>query len=216
MNESLNRMNASLQRLIQEAQSSLNSRYHQPAASLKKSQSCPTFSSQLQQKKRYLHSQWKLTIAMKQFLETVNNSNTFEDTTTIHHYHHHHHHHHYYHTSSTNNNNNLSSLSLSSFIKYAVNTVTDLIPQQNNNNNNNTLFPTINATIQSKPIKHRMMFLCTIVISQKFTNLLWSKRSRLLSNHWRQNRPHLYHKWMHKSKLFFYVIHLVNKPICCT
>lgn len=239
MNDSLNRMNEALLKLIQEAQSSLNTRYLQPP--LKKSQSCPTFNSeesQLLQKKRYLHSQWKLTIAMKQFIETVHNNKytpvqpeTVANTTI-----HHHHHHHYYHKQPTSIPEEIEeeeeedkeeeeakvveeeklpanttikhkplskAMSLSSFFKYAVNTVNELIPQQAKE------VPV--KVIESKTIKHRMMFLCTIVISQKFNfkRTIWITRSRILLNHWKQ-RQNLYTMWITKSKLFFYVIQFVN------
>lgn len=126
-NDSLNRMNQSLQNLIKEAESSLNTRLstfdalvdHSSTTSsrLRKTKSCPKLDKQLQQKKRYLYSQWKLAITMKQFIETVqittkekkleskiantiienNNTTIHHHHHHIHHIHHHHHHHHHYH-----------------------------------------------------------------------------------------------------------------------
>ncbi|KAL7323745.1 hypothetical protein PS15p_210358 [Mucor circinelloides] len=111
-NDSLNRMNQALQRLIREAEISLNTRLSsfdapvvdQPPTSLRKSKSCPRLDKRLQQKKRYLYSQWKLATTMKQFIETVQNTtkekkheSSIKENAVIHHHHHHIHHHYYHH-----------------------------------------------------------------------------------------------------------------------
>jgi hypothetical protein len=140
-NDSLTRMNQSLEKLIGEAETSLNTRLSL-IPPLKRTRSCPKFTAKLysdsslrrksnsaisvgpdhdndneekerqiqlqQQKKRYFHSQWKLAIAMKQFVQTVQNTTNqikTEDITqsssssvqVVHHIHHHYHHHHVYH-----------------------------------------------------------------------------------------------------------------------
>ncbi|KAI8638682.1 hypothetical protein BD408DRAFT_446593 [Parasitella parasitica] len=120
-NDSLNRMNQSLQNLILEAELSLNASSptsdkhadHESftTCSLRKSESCPTLDNiQLQQKKRYLFSQWSLVITMRQLIDTVQTTskekkleseNIETHNTAIQHQHHHHihhqHHHHHYH-----------------------------------------------------------------------------------------------------------------------
>ncbi|KAI9361829.1 hypothetical protein BD770DRAFT_408313 [Pilaira anomala] len=100
-NDSLNRMNQSLEKLIQEAETSLNTHLTLDTNSytLKRSSSCPRFTTTIlpqtrrksdfdissmqqdfidkqgqiqlqQQQRRYLHSQWKLAMAMKQLIQT--------------------------------------------------------------------------------------------------------------------------------------------------
>ncbi|CAO3655760.1 unnamed protein product [Mucor fragilis] len=117
-NDSLNRMNQSLRHLITEAEISLNTRlssFDAPAVdhspkSLRKTKSCPRLDKQLQQKKRYLYSQWKLATTMKQFIETVQNTTRdkrldadiiTEEAAVVHHHYHHIHHHHYHHPNYT-------------------------------------------------------------------------------------------------------------------
>ncbi|KAG2228689.1 hypothetical protein INT48_001722 [Thamnidium elegans] len=103
-NDSLTRMNQSLEKLIQEAETSLNTHLtlDSNSYSLKRSNSCPRFTTTIlpqsrrksdvsislmqqelfekqgqiqlqQQQRRYLHSQWKLAMAMKQLVQTVQN-----------------------------------------------------------------------------------------------------------------------------------------------
>lgn len=106
-------MNQALQRLIMEAELSLNTRlssFDAPAAvdhslkALRKTKSYPRLDKQLQQKKRYLYSQWKLATTMRQFIETVQNTtrekkleSSITEEAVVHHHYHHIHHHHYHH-----------------------------------------------------------------------------------------------------------------------
>ncbi|KAK4513702.1 uncharacterized protein ATC70_005707 [Mucor velutinosus] len=95
-----------------EAEASLNTRlssFDAPAVdhspkSLRKTKSCPRLNKQLQQKKRYLYSQWRLATTMRQFIETVQNTTRekklevgIAENAVVYHHHHHIHHHHYHH-----------------------------------------------------------------------------------------------------------------------
>lgn len=136
-------MNLSLEKLIEEAEISLNTRLslHADPHPLRRSRSCPRFtikrnefkrrnssSSSIfsqessddtceserrfkaqQQKRRYFHSQWKLAIAMKSLVQTVQKSTApdikrveiknLNDNVVVHHHIHHHYHHVYHHYS---------------------------------------------------------------------------------------------------------------------
>lgn len=224
-NDSLTRMNHSLENLIQEAEMSLNTRPH---AYIKKSRTCPKFTTksesadktrqtqQRQQKKRYLQSQWKLAIAMKQFLETV--QNTTEDKVHIvqhNHIHHHYHHvyHHYENTTSIQEENYVitqkkepvkkltrSPSSLQSLFEYALHTV-GIIPQAEK--------PVVVTTHLSQPIKFRAMFLATLLILKKFNkNPIWIRRGNMISTRWKSNQRQ-YSLWTKKSRLLFFILYLL-------
>ncbi|CAO3635445.1 unnamed protein product [Mucor hiemalis] len=140
VNDSLTRMNLSLEKLIEEAEASLSTRLslHADPHLLRRSRSCPKFTTKRnefkrrnsssssfsleedgnnaheserqlkaqQQKRRYFHSQWKLAIAMKSLVQTVQKSTIHEtkavepqtlDKNVVVHHHIHHHYHHVYH-----------------------------------------------------------------------------------------------------------------------
>lgn len=218
IDDSLNRMNEALAKLIEEAETCLSTH------DLKRSQSCPGSiqdqkSKQLLQKKRYLQSQWKLKLAIKQFVDTAYRPNT---TTNHYHIHHHHHHYHNHYTSEhlieeeieeakinrnqkTLNNNDTppkSVLSLASLLNYAASRI---LPQSKHKPLK------IIQEIQNKRLKYRMMLLCTIIMIFKLNNK-WAKRRKILYNRWRFKD--VYDMWIHKAKLLYYIIIVVNnKPL---
>ncbi|KAG2205274.1 hypothetical protein INT47_009539 [Mucor saturninus] len=224
-NDSLTRMNHSLEKLIQEAEMSLNTRPH---AYMKKNRTCPNFTTksesadkirqtqQRQQKKRYLQSQWKLAIAMKQFVETVQNTTDNKIQTIQHNHIHHHYHHHYHHYENTTSiqeeafmitqeeepvkKMTRSSSSLQSLFKYALHTV-GIIPQVEK--------PVVVTTHLSQPTKFRTMFLATLLILKKFNKSpIWIQRGKMISTQWK-SKHRQWSLWTKRSRLLFFVLYLL-------
>ncbi|CEP12935.1 hypothetical protein [Parasitella parasitica] len=241
-------MNQSLQNLILEAESSLNADLptfdvnadHEffSSSRLQKNESCPTLDNkQLQQKRRYLFSQWKLAITMKQLINTIQTTSKEKkvrseniDTHSIAVHHHHHiHHHHYHHqdypemteaktrsplssdTASLPQSQKIlrNTSSLTSFFKYAIDTVGGFIPQLPPSSTRD-MSQSINATAKlSKLTLHRMMFLSTIIIIQKFNySRLWIRRGDQMLNYWK-SRPLYLKPWIQRAKLLYYILHFV-------
>lgn len=230
-NDSLTRMNHSLEKLIQEAEMSLNTR---PSyAYMKKSRSCPKFTNkselvdktrqthQRQQKKRYLESQWRLSIAMRQFIETVQNTSD-EKVQVVQHQHIHHHYHHVYHhydnTTSIKKGFVItqqeeeepikkmtrSPSSLQSLFKYALHTV-GIINQAEK--------PVEVATHLSQSVKVRSMFLATLLIMQKFNKKpIWIRRGNMISARWK-SKQRQWTLWIKTSRLLFFVLYLLAVKI---
>lgn len=229
-NDSLTRMNHSLEKLIQEAEMSLNTRPH---AYMKKSRSCPKFTyktelidknrqiQQRQQKKRYLQSQWKLAISMKQFVQAVQNTTDDNNIQAVQHHHIHHHYHHVYHhyeksTSIQEEKFILSQQeepvkkmtrspsSLQSLFKYALHTV-GIIPQAEK----------AVVVTTHKSIKFKTMFLATLLILQKFNKKpIWIKRGNIISIQWNQkSKQRQWILWIKTSRLLFFILYLLALKI---
>lgn len=237
-NDSLNRMNQSLEKLIQEAETSLNTHLtlDSNSYSLKRSNSCPRFTTTIlpqtrrksdvsvslmqhelfekqaqiqlqQQQRRYLHSQWKLAMAMKQLVQTV--QNIIETNNTVQVVHHHHYHHVYYHYENsstiteeiiiTESEHDLSipirkTASLTSLVKQAFYSA---VYQSNKSTEMATL---------SESAKLRTMFLATLIFSQKFNvKPIWIKRGHLLLYRWKKRSKAQYNLWTNRSRLLHFI-----------
>lgn len=237
-NDSLNRMNQSLEKLIQEAETSLNTHLTLDTNSytLKRSNSCPRFTTTIlpqtrrksdfdissmqqdfidkqgqiqlqQQQRRYLHSQWKLAMAMKQLIQTVQNIIESNNNIQVVHHHHYHHVYHHYENSSTITEEIIITQSehdLPIPIKKTT-SFTSLFKQAFNSN---LLFPpkTTQVVTLSETVKLRTMFLATLVLSQRFNKKpIWIKRGHLLLSRWRQRSKAQYNLWTNRSRLLHFI-----------
>ncbi|KAI8047387.1 uncharacterized protein B0P05DRAFT_592655 [Gilbertella persicaria] len=234
--DSLNRMNESLEKLIEEAKHSLDARvslYHNSDFLLKKSRSCPSLQSednsvdpieidlQLKQKKRFLYSQWRLAIAMRQLTETIQHSDPDTSHIMHHHVHHVYHHQRKYNTAQEkqdiviqenvdvkiiplppkNTKMLQSATSLTSLFKYVVGELI-AVPQPITQQTNKP------KAITSTTVKYRTMFFSTLLLllPQRHENF-WTRRSRLLQSKWKLR--HEYPLWIQRAHLFMYILKLI-------
>ncbi|KAI8080934.1 hypothetical protein BDF21DRAFT_418082 [Thamnidium elegans] len=237
-NDSLTRMNQSLEKLIQEAETSLNTHLtlDSNSYSLKRSNSCPRFTTTIlpqsrrksdvsislmqqelfekqgqiqlqQQQRRYLHSQWKLAMAMKQLVQTVQNIiETNNNVQVVHHHHYHHVYHHYENSSTiteeiiiTESEHDLSipikkTTSLTSLFKQAFYSA---VYQSSKSTEMIAL---------SESAKLRAMFLATLIFSQRFNvKPIWIKRGHLLLSRWKKRSKAQYNLWTNRSRLLHFI-----------
>jgi hypothetical protein len=219
--DSLVRMNISLEKLIREAESSLQTHLSLPEPStsnLRKNVPQEDISlndeyklKSQQQKNRYLYSQWKLAFTMKQLLSTVQHQEHTIHDHQIHHYHHHIHHHIYHHADTKkshasvqepiyNSSSDKSIFPLTSLFKYAMDAVGGLIPQQ-------PLFS--NRSALSKSVKYRTIFLSSLLILQRYNkHHLWIRRSQYLILTWKSRRFQLYTQWVQKAHLLHFMLQI--------
>jgi hypothetical protein len=202
-------MNNSLEKLIQEAESSLKTRpsLHQESKSRFIKSSTSTNKLKLQQQKnRYLYSQWKLAIAMKQLLSTVQKQESTTNDQQVHHYHHiHHHHYHHIYVDNTiaqevihKEPTNISTSSISSFFKYALDIVGGFIPSLSSN-----------SSKLPKSVKYRTIFLSSLLILQRYNKRnLWIRRGQYLMHAWKSRRFYLYTHWVQKAHLLHFMLQI--------
>ncbi|GAA5797136.1 hypothetical protein HPULCUR_002515 [Helicostylum pulchrum] len=239
-NDSLTRMNQSLEKLIQEAETSLNTHLtlDSNSYSLKRSNSCPRFTTTIlpqtrrksvvsvssmqqelfekqgqiqlqQQQRRYLHSQWKLAMAMKQLVQTVQNIiETNSNVQVVHHHHYHHVYHHYENSSTITEEIIITEsehdLSMPPIKKVA--SLTSLVKQAFYSAVYQSSKSTEMATTLSESAKLRTMFLATLIFSQKFNvKPIWIQRGHLLLSRWKKRSKAQCNLWTNRSRLLHFI-----------